>query len=102
MYYACSNQYIKYIKFVKLVRGSARKIRHYQDSAFQARRAHIQEIVGASMWTEQEREWMEEYAPQVTTDITYNDKENRYEERITMPNLFDMRAKNYHKESNLI
>jgi hypothetical protein len=66
------------------------------------RRAHIQEIVGASMLSEQEREWMEEYAPQVTTDITYNDKENRYEERITMPNLFDMHAKNYHKESNLI
>jgi hypothetical protein len=45
---------------------------------------------------------MEEYSPQVTTDITYNDKENRYEERVTMPNLFDMGAKNYHKESNLI
>jgi hypothetical protein len=54
------------------------------------------------MLSEQEKEWMEEYAPQVTTDITYNDKESRYEERITMPNLFDMRAKNYHKESNLI
>jgi len=40
--------------------------------------------------------------PPVTTDIIYNDKENRYVERITMPNLFDMRAKNYHKESNLI
>lgn len=34
---------------------------------------------------------MEEDAPQVTTDITYNDKENRYEARVTMPNLFDMR-----------
>jgi hypothetical protein len=51
------------------------------------------------MLTEQEREWMEEYSPQYTTDITYNDKEDRYEERITMPNLFDMRAKNYPKES---
>jgi hypothetical protein len=65
------------------------------------KRAHIQEIVNGSMLSEQEKEWMEEYAPQVTTDITYNDKENRYEERITMPNLFDMRAKNYHKESYL-
>jgi len=64
--------------------------------------AHIQEIANGSMLSEQEKEWMEEYAPQVTTDITYNDKESRYEERITMPNLFDMRAKNYHKESNLI
>jgi hypothetical protein len=66
------------------------------------RRAHVQEIVDASILSEQEKEWMEEYSPQVTTDITYNDKENRYEERVTMPNLFDMRAKNYHKESNLI
>lgn len=66
------------------------------------RRAHIQEIVNGSMLSEQEKEWKEEYAPHVTTDITYNDKENRYDERVTMPNLFDMRAKNYHKESNLI
>ena len=66
------------------------------------RRVHIQEIVGASMLTEQEKEWMEQYPPQVMTDITYNNKENRYEERVTMPNLFDMRAKNYHRESNLI
>ena len=65
------------------------------------RRAHIHEIVDASMLTEQEKEWMQEYAPQVITDISYNDKENRYVERVTMPNL-DMRAKNYHKESNLI
>jgi len=66
------------------------------------RRAHVQEIVYASILSEQEKEWMEEYSPQVTTDITCNDKENRYEERVTMPNLLDMRAKNYHKESNLI
>jgi len=66
------------------------------------RRAHVQEIVDASILSEQEKEWMEEYSPQVTTDITYNDKENRYEERVTMPSLFDMRAKNYHKESILI
>jgi hypothetical protein len=66
------------------------------------RRAHVQEIVDASILSEQEKEWMEEYSPQVTTDITYNDKGNRYEERVTMPNLFDMRAKNYHKESILI
>ena len=65
------------------------------------RRAHIQEIVNRSMLSEQEKEWMEEYSPQYTTDITYNDKENRYVERITMPNFFDMRAKNYHKESNV-
>ena len=45
------------------------------------------------MLSEQEKEWMKEYEPQFTTDITYNDKENRYVERITMPNLFDMRAK---------
>ena len=45
------------------------------------RRAHVQEIVDASILSEQEKEWMEEYSPQVTTDITYNDKENRYEER---------------------
>jgi hypothetical protein len=64
--------------------------------------AHIQEIVDASMLSEQEKEWMKEYSPEVTTDITYNDKENRYVERITMPNFFDMRAKNHHKESNLI
>ena len=57
------------------------------------KRTHIHEIVNGSMLTEQEKEWMGEYAPQVTTDITYNDKENRYVERITMPNLFDMRAK---------
>jgi hypothetical protein len=63
------------------------------------KRAHIQEVVNGSMLTEQEREWMEEYSPEVTTDITYNDKENRYEERTTMPNLFDMRAKNYHNPS---
>ena len=66
------------------------------------KRAHIHEIVNGSMLTEQEKEWMKEYSPEVTTYITYNDKENRYEERVTMPNLFDMRAKNYHKESNLI
>jgi hypothetical protein len=57
------------------------------------KRAHIQEVVNASMLSEQEKEWMQEYLPQVTADITYNNNENRYEERITMPNLFDMRAK---------
>jgi hypothetical protein len=56
------------------------------------RRAYIQKIVNGSMLSEQEKEWMEEYAPQLTTDITYNDNENRYVERITIPNLFDMRV----------
>jgi hypothetical protein len=65
------------------------------------KRAHMREIVNGSMLSEQEKEWMEEYAPQVTTDITY-ENENGYVERVTMPNLFDMRAKNYYKESNLI
>jgi hypothetical protein len=66
------------------------------------KRSHMREIVNGSMLSEQEKEWMEEYAPQLTTDIIYTDKENRYEEQVTMPNLFDMRAKNYDKESNLI
>jgi hypothetical protein len=65
------------------------------------RRAHVQEIVHSSMLSEQEKEWMEEYAPEITTETTY-ENENEYVERVTMPNLFDMRAKNYHKESNLI
>lgn len=39
------------------------------------------------MLSEQEKEWMEEYPLQIRTDITYNDKENRYQERIVMPNL---------------
>jgi hypothetical protein len=56
------------------------------------KRAHIQEIVDPSMLTEQEREWMKEYASQFTTDITHGN-ENRYVERIIMPNLFDMRAR---------
>jgi hypothetical protein len=58
------------------------------------RRAHIQEIVNGSMLSEQEKEWMEEYEPRVTTDISYNNKENMYVERITMPNLFDMVRQN--------
>jgi hypothetical protein len=57
------------------------------------KRAHMREIVNGSMLSELEKDWMEEYAPKVTTDIIYNDKENRYEEQVTMPNLFDMRAK---------
>lgn len=54
------------------------------------KRAHIQEIVESSMLTEQEKEWVEEYAPQFTTGKTY-DNENKYVERIIMPNLFDLR-----------
>jgi hypothetical protein len=49
------------------------------------RTAHIQEIVNGSMLTDQEKEWLEAYTPQFTTDI------NRQVERIIMPNLFDMR-----------
>ena len=52
--------------------------------------AHIQEIVDASMLTEQEKEWMNEYQPQSVTAPTY-DKENSHVERIIMPNFFDMR-----------
>ena len=40
------------------------------------RRAHIQEIVDASMLTEQEKEWMEEYASQFTTGRTYDNEIN--------------------------
>jgi hypothetical protein len=54
------------------------------------KRAHIQEIVSGSMLTEQEREWIEEYSPQFTAEIT-RDNENRYVERVVMPNLFDIR-----------
>jgi len=54
------------------------------------KRAHIQEIVDASMLTEQEKEWMDEYQPQSVTAPTY-DKENSHVERIIMPNLFDVR-----------
>jgi hypothetical protein len=54
------------------------------------KREHIQEIVDASMLTEQEIEWVEEYAPQFTTEIT-REKENGYVERVVMPNLFDIR-----------
>ena len=54
------------------------------------KRAHIQEIVDASMLTEQEKEWMNEYQPQSVTAPTY-DKENSHVERIIIPNFFDMR-----------
>lgn len=50
------------------------------------RRVHIQEIVDASMLTEQEKEGIEEYAPPFTTGKTY-DNENKYVERVIMPNL---------------
>lgn len=53
-------------------------------------RAHIQEIVDASLLTEQEKEWMNEYAsesPSHPTDYATN----RFVERVVMPNLFDMR-----------
>lgn len=58
------------------------------------RRAYIQEIVRASMLTEQEKEWMKEYASQYTTDITYDNK-NRHVERIIMPNFFDIPKKDF-------
>jgi hypothetical protein len=59
------------------------------------RRAHVQEIVDSSMFTEQEKEWMEECAPQITADVTYNNGESRHAERIVMPNLFDMRRNSH-------
>jgi hypothetical protein len=54
------------------------------------RRAHIQEIVDESMLSEQEKEWMEEYASESPTHPTYY-ATNRFVERVVMPNLFDMR-----------
>ena len=59
------------------------------------KRAQIQEIVDASMLSEQEKEWMEEYKLQSLSHPT-DDNENRSMEHITMPNLFDMR-RNYPK-----
>lgn len=58
------------------------------------KRAHIQEIVDASMLTEQEKEWMEEYALQTAMHQTSDDT-NRYAEHIVMPNLFDMRRNSH-------
>lgn len=58
------------------------------------RTAHIQEIVDASMLTEQEKEWMKEYSIQSLTHPRYDDTD-RYIERMVMPNLFDIR-KNSH------
>jgi hypothetical protein len=58
------------------------------------KRAHIQEIVESSMLSEQEKEWMEEYALQSLPGQTY-DNANGYVERVVMPNLFDMR-RDYH------
>ena len=55
----------------------------------------IQEIVDASMLSEQEKEWMEEYKLQSLSHLT-DDNENRSMEHIIMPNLFDMR-RNYPK-----
>ena len=53
------------------------------------KRAHIQEIVVASMLSEEEKERMEEYASQSILNPTYDDP-NRYVERVIMPNLFDV------------
>jgi hypothetical protein len=61
------------------------------------RRAHIQEIIDASILTDQEKEWMEEYSPQFTTGRTY-DNENIFIERIILPNFFDVR-RNYSANS---
>ena len=36
------------------------------------RRAHIHEMIDSSMLSEQEKDWMEEYPPRVTTDMTYD------------------------------
>lgn len=54
------------------------------------RRAHVQEIVDVSMLSEQEKEWMEEYASESSTQPTYT-ATNRFVERVVMPNLFDVR-----------
>jgi hypothetical protein len=64
------------------------------------KRVHIQEIVDASMLTEQEKEWMEENTTQSLTHPTYDDG-GRYEEQIVMPNLFDMRAPKGEKQVSL-
>ncbi len=58
------------------------------------RRAHIQKIAEASMLTEQEKEWIEEYESPITMHPTPNNT-NSYAERVIMPNLFDIR-RNYH------
>ena len=51
------------------------------------KKEHIREIVDASMMTEKEIEEMrEEFGPAIQMD-----SQNRYIERIIMPNLFDMR-----------
>ena len=65
------------------------------------RRAHIQEIVDASMLTEQEKEWVEEYAPPFTTGKTY-DNENKYVERVIMPNLFDIHRKTPENPNDMV
>lgn len=56
------------------------------------RLAHIQEIVDASLLTEQEKEWMNEYASESPHPTDY--ATNRFVERVVMPNLFDMRRNN--------
>jgi hypothetical protein len=54
------------------------------------KREHIRQIVDASRMTEKEIDEMrEEFGPAI---------QNSYVERVIMPNLFDMRAKNYGKE----
>ena len=55
------------------------------------KKAHIREIVDASMYTEKEIEWMENYPSQFPAD----GMESRYAERIIMPNFFDMRRNSY-------
>ena len=58
------------------------------------RSGHIQEIVDASMLTDDEKEWMEEYKSPSLINETEG-TQNRSIERVIMPNLFDVR-KNYH------
>jgi hypothetical protein len=55
---------------------------------------HIQEIVNASMLTEQEKEWMEEDNLRSAIELTHYNT-NRPVERVIMPNLIDMR-RNHH------
>ena len=58
------------------------------------RRAPIQEIVDASKLTEQEKEWMKEYASHSLMHQT-DGNANRSVERVILPNHFDVR-RSYH------
>jgi len=57
-------------------------------------RTRKRETVETSFLSEEEKEGMEEYPPQLMTDMTH-ENEKRYVERVVIPNLIDMR-RNYH------